>query len=272
MTVENILVEAYKKLHKQEAKILLANLLNKNPLELYNILEETLSTEIVENYFSQVEKLANNYPMQYVMGKVNFYGFEFIVNEDVLIPRFETEELVENTINLSKNLFDYPVKILDIGTGSGIIAITLKKLLPNSEVFAIDISEDALIVAKKNAKLNDVDINFITSDLFDNITDKFDIIISNPPYIATDDEVDAKVLKYEPHQALFANNNGLEIYERITKDINSFVNNRFLISLEHGDKQQKDLVNIVNNNIDYDEIILKKDLQEKDRMIFIIKN
>ena len=156
-----------------------------------------------------LKKLEENIPVQYIVGNVNFYGNTLKVNNNVLIPRFETETLIEKTIKYSKEYLKEPINILDIGTGSGAIAITLKKKL-NCTVDAIDISKKALEVAKENSRLNKVDINFIHSNLFQNINNKYDLIISNPPYISENEQIDEVVKNNEPHIALYAKNNGLE--------------------------------------------------------------
>ena len=139
------------------------------------------------NINEAIERLNNNEPLQYIIGDVDFYGNKIKVNQNVLIPRFETEELVENTIKLIKEKFNNNIKVLDIGTGSGCIIISLKKELNNINAYALDISKEALEVANENAKINNVKINFINSNVFSNIIEKFDVIIINPPYIAYDE-------------------------------------------------------------------------------------
>ena len=163
-----------------------------------------------------IERLQNGEPVQYIVGNVNFYGNEIKVNKNVLIPRFETEELVEYTISYIKKMFKEKINIIDLGTGSGCIAITLKKKI-NSNVSAIDISKEALEVAKENAKKNKVEIDFIQNDMLDNISNKFDVIISNPPYISKNEEIQDIVRKNEPSLALYADNEGLYYYEKIIK-------------------------------------------------------
>ena len=270
MKVKDLIFEGNKVLHKAECKLLLADLLNKNPLELFNHLEDYVDKETYNKFLNLLNKLKDDYPIQYALGHINFYGNKFIVNENVLIPRFETEELVENTYNLINEYFNKDVSILDIGTGSGIIAITLNKLL-HSKVLASDISESALKVAIKNNELNNTSVNFIKSDLFENINEKFDVIISNPPYINESDEVDESVFKYEPHLALYADNKGLKIYEDMFKDISKYLNEKYIIAIEHGNTQKEEIIQIINNYLTYDKLITKKDLQNRDRMIFIIK-
>ena len=231
-------------------------------------MEEYLRKYVKENIEEAIERYKNGEPIQYIIGDVNFYGNTIKVNKNVLIPRFETEELVEKTIKKIKNKFDKKINILDLCTGSGCIAITLKKEL-NSNVTATDISSDALAVAKENIKLNNVDINLINSDLFQNINDKFDCIISNPPYISYDETIDDIVKNNEPNIALYAPNNGLYYYEEILKNIKNYLNDKFIIAFEIGYKQGKSLIDIVNKYLKDVNILVEKDLQGRDRFLFI---
>ena len=220
------------------------------------------------NIEEAIIRLNNGEPVQYIVGNVDFYKSNFIVNKNVLIPRFETEELVLNTINLIKKYFNKKIKILDIGTGSGAIAISLKKEI-NSDVYATDISKEALEVAKENAKRNNAEVNFINTNLFDGIKEKFDVVISNPPYIRYDEEIDEIVKNNEPHLALYADNDGLYYYEEILKNINSILNEKYLIAFEIGKDQYKDIEKIKNKYLKDAKIYLKKDLEKRDRMVFI---
>ncbi len=231
-------------------------------------MEEYLKKYVKENLDEAIERYKNGEPVQYIIGNVNFYGNTIKVNKNVLIPRFETEELVEKTIKRIKNKFDQQINILDLCTGSGCIAITLKKEL-NSNITATDISIDALEVAKENIKLNNVDIKLIESNLFSNINDKFDCIISNPPYISYDEEIDDIVKNNEPNIALYAPNKGLYFYEEILKNIKKYLNDKFIIAFEIGYKQGNDLVEITNKYLDNVNISVEKDLQGRDRFLFI---
>ena len=207
-------------------------------------------------------------PLQYIIGNVNFCGNMIKVNSHVLIPRFETELLVDKTVNYIKKLFDLPVKIIDLGTGSGAIAITLKKKL-ESNVEAIDISREALNVAKENALLNNVSINFYESDMLDNVTGKYDVIISNPPYVAYDEEIDDVVRNNEPAIALFADDNGLEFYEKIFSKARNNINAKALIALEIGRSQGKAVEQIARNYFPRAEIKVEKDFPGEDRFVFV---
>ena len=216
-----------------------------------------------------IKELESGIPVQYIVGNVDFYGNTFKVNKNTLIPRFETELLVEKTIKYINKYFNNEIKILDIGTGSGCIAITLNKLLDNSMVTAVDISKDALDVARENNKINNTDVNFIESDVFSNINDKYDVIISNPPYISYDEDIMDVVYNNEPHMALYADDNGLYFYDKILNECRKYLNDRFLIAFEIGYKQGNDILNIINKYFDNVNISLEKDYSGRNRFIFI---
>ena len=215
-----------------------------------------------------IKKLKQGIPVQYIVGNVNFYGNTLKVDKNVLIPRFETELLVEKTINYAKKYLKEPLKIVDLGTGSGAIAITLKKKL-NSSVDAVDISKEAIKVAKENSKLNNVEINFIHSNMLEKINKKYDIIISNPPYIAFDEEVEEIVKNNEPHIALYADNDGLEYYEIILKNTLKHINKPGLIAFEIGMNQGKKIEKLGKRYLKTDNIKIEQDLSGKDRYVFI---
>ena len=198
-----------------------------------------------------IERLQNGEPVQYIVGNVNFYGNEIKVNKNVLIPRFETEELVEYTISYIKKMFKEKI---------------------NSNVSAIDISKEALEVARENAKKNKVEIDFIQNDMLDNISNKFDVIISNPPYISKNEEIQDIVRKNEPSLALYADNEGLYYYEKIIKQAKKNLKEKFIIAFEIGYMQGDKIKKIAEQNYPKAEVVLKKDLQGKDRFIFIINN
>lgn len=220
-----------------------------------------------------LQKLNNGEPIQYIVGNVDFYGNLINVDKRVLIPRFETEELVSKTIDYINQYFDKPVTIADIGTGSGCIAITLKKEIEKANVIAIDISNDALDLAKINAENNNVNIKFLNGNLLDPLDEKVDILISNPPYIAYDDtEIMDVVKNYEPHLALFALDNGLHFYKEILRTAKEKLNNKSIIAFEIGYKQAKDIQNFAKKYFENSTIIIEKDLQNKDRFIFILNN
>lgn len=222
-----------------------------------------------ENLEEAIKRLEKGEPVQYIVGEVDFFGNIIKVNKNVLIPRFETEELVYKTIEYIKKYFKKSIKIVDLGTGSGCIAITLKKKLPNSIVHAVDISKEALEVAKYNARINNVNINFYLGDMLEPLTDKYDCIISNPPYIAHDEEVMDIVKNNEPHVALYANDNGLENYKKILKNANKYLNDKYLIAFEIGATQANKVFKLAKRYFPNDSIIIEKDMQNRDRFIFI---
>ncbi len=213
--------------------------------------------------------LEKDYPVQYIIGYVDFYGLKINVNEFTLIPRYETEYLIELTLKEIKKMNLANPKILDLCTGSGAIGLTLKSLLPSSEVTLSDISKDALMVANKNKNELNLDVNIIESDLFKNIPGKFDVIISNPPYVMTNEILPKDVL-YEPHLALYSGPKGIDHIEEIFKNIKSHLNNKYLIALEINEKSEPDITNLIKTyfekNINYK---LMKDLAGKTRYLFI---
>lgn len=216
------------------------------------------------------KKLESGIPVQYIVGNVDFYGYNFNVDKRVLIPRFETEELVSRTINIIKNNFINP-NILDIGTGSGAIAITLSKEL-NLKVTAVDISKDALEVAKLNNEKLNANVNFIESDIFSNVIDSYDVIISNPPYIAYDEEIMDIVKNNEPQNALYASDNGLYFYKEIIKNSKKFLKEKSLLAFEIGSTQKEEIINFAKEYFINAKIWCEKDLSGFDRFIFILND
>ena len=221
------------------------------------------------NLNEALQRLEQNEPVQYIVGNVNFYGFEIEVNKNVLIPRFETEELIEKTINYIHKLNLDPKNIVDLGTGSGCIAITLKKMYPHATVTAVDISKSALEVANKNAKNNQVEIDFKQGDMLNPLTEKYDIIISNPPYISENEEIMDIVKENEPHLALYADNEGLYYYEQILKNASNYINENYLIAFEIGYKQGQQIINLAHQYLNNFIAKLEQDLQGKERFLFI---
>ena len=232
----------------------------------------TLQQEVTEKEKQFVEeifkKLANHIPAQYIIGHAEFFGMQLKVDERVLIPRPETEELVELILseNPEKNL-----KVLDIGTGSGAIALALAKNRPDWSVTAADISQDALELATENAKRQDLDLTFIRTDCFSEISSKYDIIVSNPPYISRADEVEVglNVLHSEPHLALFADEDGLAIYRRIAEDSKDYLNDGGKIYLEIGYKQGQNVPALFMENLPEKRVRTFKDQFGQDRMVVI---
>ena len=272
MTVEELLVYGKKHCHSDFAKLLLADLIGLNPLELLYHVDLFVEEEICHKYKAAVLAMESGTPLQYALGKVNFYGNEFIINENVLIPRFETEELVENTIKYIKENFTNPVDIIDLGCGSGVIGLTLEKKVSTTSVDLIDISEKALEVANKNCGKLNSKASIFQSDMFSNVEKKYDVIISNPPYIKDDEEIEEIVKNNEPHLALYGGKDGLDYYRKILSTITPHMKEKCLIAFEIGYQQKEGIYKLIEQYLDNVEVICKKDLSEKDRMIFILKD
>ena len=231
-----------------------------------------LQQEVTEEERQFVEeiytKLANHIPAQYIIGYAEFFGMQLKVDERVLIPRPETEELVE--LILAENPKDN-LKVLDIGTGSGAIALALTINRPDWTITAADISQDALDLARKNAEIQNLNIFLKKSDCFSEISSKYDIIVSNPPYISRSDEseVGLNVLHSEPHLALFADEDGLAIYRRIAEEAKDYLNDGGKIYLEIGYKQGQSVPALFRENFPEKQVRTLKDQFDQDRMVVV---
>ncbi len=231
--------------------------------------EELIKRYVAKDLQTQaLAKLHEGYPVQYIIGDVDFYNSIIKVNENVLIPRFETELLVEKTVNYAKAMFNKKIDIIDLGTGSGCIAIALKKEL-DANVTAIDISFEALKLAKENAKLNHVDINFIEGDMTEKPQGKYDIVISNPPYIPYDGFVEEKVKIYEPHLALFALDDGIYFYKKILEYSKDILKKKFLLAFEIGSDEKNSLTKLLEEHYPNYKYEFQKDFNNLDRYLFI---
>ncbi|TDE29869.1 peptide chain release factor N(5)-glutamine methyltransferase [Flavobacterium ranwuense] len=219
------------------------------------------------------EQLKQEIPVQYLLGKTSFYGLDFEVNENVLIPRPETEELVEWILESQKSKAEsQKVKILDIGTGSGCIAISLAKNLPNARVFAIDVSEKALATAQKNAENNSVNVTFINQNILEteDLMQQFDIIVSNPPYVRNleKEEIKKNVLENEPHLALFVeDNDALIFYKKIAELAQKNLSENGELYFEINQYLGKEMVDLLEK-MNFKNIELRKDIYGSDRMVF----
>lgn len=244
--------------------IALTYLLNTNKNLLFLNKEEALD-EKIENELKIInDKINEGYPLQYAIGKWNFYGLDLLVDKRALIPRYETEILVDLIINDNSN----NKKILDIGTGSGAISLALSKNLKDSKIIGVDISKNAIDLANENKiKLNINNVEFKESDIFSNIDEKFDIIVSNPPYINKEDfeKLDNK-LYYEPQNALYGGEDGLYFYKKIIKNAKNFLNKNGKIYLEIG-YDQKDYISNLLEEYGYKQIKSYKDFNDFDRII-----
>lgn len=226
-----------------------------------------LKEKYPQNINEILKKLESHYPVQYLIGNVEFLNTIINVDERVLIPRFETELLVEKTIKRIKALNIQNPRIIDLGTGSGCIAISLKKNLP-CFVTAIDISEQAIELAKENALKNQVEIEYKIENMINTNLEGYDVIISNPPYVKETESVGEET-KYEPQNALFAKNNGLYFYEKILKNISKLSTMPKLVAFEIGMSEGEDIKSLALKYLSTKKIFIEKDLTNRDRYIFI---
>ena len=267
-------------------RILLASILMCSREKLVVEYDKELKKEYENEFFKCVEKIANGYPMQYITSSQEFMKMRFYVDENVLIPRPDTEVLVEEVIRICKN--KNKKEILELCTGSGVIAISLAKYNENAHIIATDISEKALEVAIKNERqllqqdikqannmqeysLNNGKgqvISFIQSDMFQNIDEKYDIIVSNPPYIKKQD-IEKYSLKYEPRLALDGGEDGLKFYRIIIQEGYKYLKPNGIIALEIGFDQKEEVINIARECKKYKNVYCKQDLSGNDRVVVI---
>lgn len=276
MTIKDIIVKYSKELEeisptpRLDVETLLQKVLGVDRLYILLNLERVLSEDEEQLFNKFINERLNNRPIAYIVGNREFMGLDFFVKEGVLIPRPDTEVLVEEVIKLAKK--KDAKNILDIGTGSGAITVSLAKYLENVKVTSVDISDIALEIGKRNAISNEVDdrINFVKSDLFTNIDKetKFDIIVSNPPYIKREviDTLDKQVKDYEPYNALEGGVDGLDFYRAITKQAKNYLKKGGILAYEVGHDQSEDVSKLME--IDgYTNIYTLKDLQQIDRVV-----
>lgn len=251
---------------KLDVELLVSHFTGINRLELNLHADELVSNEIQKEIEKAVQRRIEHEPLQYILGETEFYGLRIKVNPSVLIPRPETELLVEKIIQENPDV----KSILEIGTGSGCIAITLKKHLPHCNITASDISSEALQTSRENAELNKVEIEFIQSNLFKNIFRKFDLIISNPPYIPQNeyDLLTSEIKKYEPENALLAAENGIYFYRQILEKAKEFLTENGKNYFEIGYNEAEMIKEIAIQN-GYYEIEVFQDLNGFDRMMKI---
>lgn len=264
-----------KKRDGNAGEILLQHFMGMERSKFLANLREELDPEIFEAFKQAILLHMEGKPIQYIIGYEEFYGRNFKVNEDVLIPRPETEELVHGTLQRINKLFNMrnSLEVVDIGTGSGAIAITLKLEMPELHVTATDIYKPTLCLAEENAKSNGADIQFIQGDLlkpFIASENKLDIIISNPPYIPIGDmEWMSEVVKeHEPHRALFAGVDGLDIYKRLIDELPAVLKEQSLVGLEVGTGQSTEVSQLLEQAFPQAKIDIVHDINGKDRMVF----
>ena len=252
---------------KLKARLLLQYVLKKTRQYLIVYDNEEVGKKEQWEYFVNIDKLTKGVPLQHITHMQEFMKMDFYVDENVLIPRPDTEILVEEVINIAKKM-DKP-KILDLCTGSGAIAISIAKNVPNAEVYAIDISEKALNVASKNAQILEAKVKFIKSDLFKNLKNmKFDIIVSNPPYVKKEDiKFLSEDVKKEPQIALDGGYDGLDFYRKISKQAIDYLKFGSFLCFEIGYDQKEEVTEIIEKLEHYKGTYCKKDLCGNDRII-----
>lgn len=258
---------------KEVARYLLQHVLQKNYSELMMTIYEEITPEAYQTFWDYVEEHVTGRPFQYIIGQESFYGRDFLVNEHVLIPRPETEELIEEVKKRTANLFEAnkSIKIADIGTGSGAIALTIKKEISNAKVTATDISPEALVVSKKNAERLEAKVEFKQGDLLAPIADqKWDIILSNPPYIGSHEAEDLSdtVIDYEPHLALFAEEDGLQLYRKMAAQLPDMMNIPSFIGFEIGYAQGPAVQKMLQNAFPLALVEVAQDINQKNRFVF----
>lgn len=279
MITYNKLIHEYRKQFREKAlpeetvKAFLFELCNEFNINLYLDLDKEVNKKLLEKFESGITRILNNEPMNYVLGYSYFYGYKMIVNKDVLIPRVETEELVALILSQYDEYYNnQKIDICDVGTGTGAIAIALKKEEDNLNVYASDISEDALNVARENAKNNDCQISFLQGSMLEPYIDNnitVDILVSNPPYIKTSEQIETSVYDFEPHIALFGGEDGLKYYREILENAHKIMPNKGLIFFEMGYDQKERLSSLARKYYPDSEIKVFKDINNKDRMFML---
>jgi release factor glutamine methyltransferase len=255
-----------------EAELILCDLLDVDRLRLYLNGPSLIDETVLRKFNAVVKKRLTRYPLQYILGNAWFYGRKFLVNEDVMVPTPETELLLESILRAARFCESDPVRVLDMGVGSGVVAVSAKLENPELDITAVDISDDALHVAQVNAGRFEVAdaIRFIRSDLFENIdsSEKFDIIASNPPYISTAeyDELEPEVLA-DPKMALVAGPRGLDIITRLIAQSPDYLTRPGILLFEIGYDQAEEVFSMVENDGRYIDCSLIRDLSDIDRLV-----
>lgn len=279
MKIKDILIKANSILNENsiddanmKSRILLSDLLGKNKEYLMIHADDEIEEGLSNIFFERIDRLKNHEPLQYIINKQEFMGFDFYVDKNVLIPQPDTENLVEEIILLTESLRKNEkteLRILDMCTGSGAIAISISKLIRNCLVYASDISQEALKIAEENSSRNQANVLFFESDLFEKISElyKFDIIVSNPPYIESDTiNTLSEEVKKEPILALDGGEDGLDFYRKIVRDARKYLNPNGYLAFEIGYNQRIEVEKILEEN-GYKNIYSRKDLAGNDRIV-----
>jgi len=262
-----------KGLEASAIKLLLLHFSRKTATQLYLDFDSDMPESDRLAFLQGVDLYVNHHrPVQYIIGSVSFFGYDFLVNEAVLIPRFETEELVGQVLMLYDEMFDTgKATLVDIGTGSGCLAVTLSKEAPGLTVTATDISEEALNVARANARRIGAEVNFLQGDMLQPLRGmKFDILVSNPPYIPETETVAEIIKDNEPNVALFGGSDGLKFYRIILSEAKAILNPKYLIAFEHGFDKAVEIRELARTYYPDAEIFTVQDMQKRDRMTFIL--
>ena len=280
MTYQKFLTEQTKRikntnLEKEAIKLLVLELSNLDGATFLASLNQEMPEDVYQKTLAAVDEyIINKKPVQHILGYSYFFGYKMKVDENVLIPRPETEELVGYVLSTYDQVFNgKKVKVVDVGTGSGAIAITLNKEEPNMTLYATDISEEALEVARFNATTNDADVTFYQGDMLQPLIEKnlkFDILVSNPPYIPVNEYVEDIVINNEPHVALFGGENGMNFYDIILKDASKILNKPNFIAFEHSYNKRQEMHELIKKYFPNSKYETIKDLSGKDRITIII--
>ncbi len=280
-TYRDVVKNAEEKLKKIEvehyAKLLMLELTQNINVDLYASYQEEVPQEVLSCFNQALARLEKEEPLSHILGYSWFYGRKFKVNQDVLIPRNETEELVGHVLADIDTYFSDHEKLtlIDIGTGSGAIAISLKAEESKLQVYASDISTEAVEVAKENAKNNEVDVTFFTGDMvkpFIEANLKVDILLCNPPYIPSEEVLEHSVVGFEPHLALFGGKDGLKYYHTVFEDGPKILNEKAIMAFEIGYDQKDVLLGIVKEYFPNQKAKVLKDYYGNDRMLFVYFN
>lgn len=254
----------------------LVEIANVERYNLYMNYDEEMPEDLYATFTAGMNRILKHEPMAHVLGYSWFYGYKFTVNEDVLIPRYETEELVSYILSRKDEIFpNQEVDCIDVGTGSGAIAISLKKEEPSLKMVASDISEEALVVARKNALDNDADIEFIQGDMLQPFIDrnmKVDMLISNPPYIPNREVLEDSVVDFEPHVALFGGLDGMDMYRTIFKNCKKLLKEKSFMAFEIGHDQFETLNKEIATTLPDARVEIIQDMSGKNRMLFVYFN
>ncbi|MCI5722985.1 MAG: peptide chain release factor N(5)-glutamine methyltransferase [Erysipelotrichaceae bacterium] len=255
----------------------LVELTQRDRYDLFMHIDDEIPDDLASEFHAGMDRILHQEPMAHVLGYSWFYGYKMIVNEDVLIPRSETEELCAQILARIDEHFSNQATIecADVGTGSGAIAITVAKEEKKVRMHATDISEEALVTARKNAENNEVSVEFKAGDMLQPLIDgglKLDVLISNPPYIPQDEKMETSVVDFEPHVALFGGQDGLKFYRMIFKDCRKVLKDKAFMAFEMGWDQRERMSQLVKEMLPEARYEIIKDMNGKDRMLFVYFN